>query len=277
MRIFTKEELIYELAAIGSRGWIPSVRGRNDGAVGNTLEDLLGIEENNLPIPNASDWELKAQRIGTTANITLTHTEPSPRGLKFVPRLLLPGYGWAHQGAGGLYGEAEKSFRLSLSCDKRTDRGFNYQIDRQEEKIVVSFDSATIDCRHSAWRDSLIERGTLHELDPQPYWGFEDLYAKLRVKLHNCFLVEADRRRVGGREEFFYRRATKLTSFSFDKFLEVAKSGGVIIDFDARSGHNHGTKFRVPALRIPELYEHSERVVDLKISDISPPPTQINF
>ena len=53
----------------------------------NTLEDLLGIEENNLPIPNAAEWELKAQRKNTRSLTTLFHIEPSPRALKFVPEI----------------------------------------------------------------------------------------------------------------------------------------------------------------------------------------------
>ena len=63
MKIYTKESLINELRGIRQRGWILSGRHGNDGAVGNTLEDLLGIEENNLPIPNAAEWELKAQSV----------------------------------------------------------------------------------------------------------------------------------------------------------------------------------------------------------------------
>ena len=60
-KIYTKESLIQELKNIRNKGWIENLRNNNNGAVGNTLEDLLGIEENNLPIPNAAEWELKAQ------------------------------------------------------------------------------------------------------------------------------------------------------------------------------------------------------------------------
>ena len=66
LQAFSKEELIEKFKKIYAKGWIKNVRGRNDGAVGNTLEDLLGIPENNLPIPNAAEWELKAQRAETT-------------------------------------------------------------------------------------------------------------------------------------------------------------------------------------------------------------------
>jgi hypothetical protein len=88
------------------------------------LEDLLEIKENNLPIPNANEWELKTQRIHTTSLTTLFHSEPSPRAIRFVPQVLLPQYGWKHQEAGGAYPLTEMSFRqtihgLSPSADSR--------------------------------------------------------------------------------------------------------------------------------------------------------------
>ena len=54
MKTYTKETLKKALREIADRGWIPSHRDtsrtRNDGAAGNLLEQLLGIEENNLPL-----------------------------------------------------------------------------------------------------------------------------------------------------------------------------------------------------------------------------------
>ena len=47
MKTYTKKSLIRALKDIRDQGWIPSGRKNNDGGVGNTLEDLLGIEENN--------------------------------------------------------------------------------------------------------------------------------------------------------------------------------------------------------------------------------------
>ena len=76
--------------AIYAKGWIENKRGKNDGAVGNTLEDLLEIPENNLPIPNAAEWELKAQRSTTSSLLTMFHTEPSPTAMSIVPNILLP-------------------------------------------------------------------------------------------------------------------------------------------------------------------------------------------
>jgi hypothetical protein len=69
MKTYTEESLIEALIEIRNQGWIPTRRKNNDGGVGNTLEDLLGIEENNLPIPNAAEWELKAQKKDTTSQL----------------------------------------------------------------------------------------------------------------------------------------------------------------------------------------------------------------
>ena len=42
-----------------------------------------------------------------------------------------------------------------------------------------------------------------------------------------------------------------LQQFSFDGFLHAIETGKVLIDFDARSGHNHGTKFRLRQENLP--------------------------
>lgn len=59
MIIYTKDLLIQKLKKIAAMGWVKNRRKGNAGGIGNTLEDLLGIRENNLPIPNAVEWELK--------------------------------------------------------------------------------------------------------------------------------------------------------------------------------------------------------------------------
>src|SRR3990170_271808 len=121
--IYTKQALIEKLKEIALRGWIPNARHGNHGGIGNTLEDLLGIEENNLPIPNAAEWELKSQRLNTTSLTTLFHIEPSPRAIGFVPQLLLPMYGWEHKQAGKIYASNEMSFRQTIHGNSPSDRG----------------------------------------------------------------------------------------------------------------------------------------------------------
>src|SRR3989338_4567165 len=120
MKTYTKPQLIKKLKEISKQGWIPNTRHGNAGGIGNTLEDLLGIEENNLPIPNASEWELKTQRINSSSLTTLFHLEPSPRAILFVSQLLLPLYGWAHGEAGAKYSKDEMSFRQTINGSTRS-------------------------------------------------------------------------------------------------------------------------------------------------------------
>src|SRR5918996_5891186 len=131
MQVLTKEQIIARLREIKQMGWIPNARSGNQGGIGNTLEDLLGIKENNLPIPNASEWELKTQRLNTTSLTTLLHSEPSPRAIRFVPQVLLPKYGWMSQEAGKRYPLTEMSFRQTIHGATPSDRGFMVKINRE--------------------------------------------------------------------------------------------------------------------------------------------------
>ena len=194
---YTKSTIIVALKEIRSRGWVKSHRNsNNDGAVGNTLEDLLGIQENNLPLPNAAEWELKTQKRSTTSLLTLFHLEPSPRGLH-IADYLLENFGWPHKNAGTKYPVNEKSFRQTLSYHQSTRRGF---------------------------------------------------------------YVIADVRECEGEYFYLYSDIMQLQGFSLEKFLFEIKEGNILIDFDARTGHNHGTKFRIKQNAIPLLYEKVKNI-----------------
>lgn len=258
--IYTKESLIKKLKEIRNMGWIECSRHGNCGGVGNTLEDLLGIEENNLPIPNAAEWELKCQRLNTKSLVTLFHSEPSPTALKFVPCILLPKYGWAHQQAGQKYPEDEMSFRQTISNISRSDRGFKVIVDRNNQKILISFDANSVSDKHNNWLKSVEKRIGLKELSPQPYWGFKDLYHKAGTKLHNCFFVSANVKKIEGKEYFKYEKILKLSGFSLEKFINAIECGDILVDFDARTGHNHGTKFRFRNNKLDELYDNVEEI-----------------
>lgn len=254
MKIYTKQELVSQLKKIVDLGWIPSSRHGNHGGIGNTLEDLLGIEENNLPIPNAAEWELKTQRQNTTSLITLFHCEPSPRALKFVPQIFLPNYGWNHQEAGKKYLKDEMSFRQTVHGKTFSDRGFGVKVDRKNKKILISFDYRRIDSKHQEWLSSVDKKIGLEELNPQPYWGFDDLEYKAGTKLLNCFFVIADAKKEDRREFFNYTKIMMCRKFDFENFLKAIENAQILIDFDARTGHNHGTKFRIKQNCLPSLY-----------------------
>lgn len=251
MKTYTKENLIKAFIEIRNKGWIATGRKNNDGGVGNTLEDLLGIEENNLPIPNAAEWELKAQKKNTTSLITLFHMEPSPRAYKFVPTILLPEFGWKHREAGVRYPIEEKSFRQTINASGYSNRGFTVKVDRKERKILIDFNpNKIVDNDHPEWVKVVSNKN----LNPKPYWGFDDLYHKAGTKLHNCFFVWAESKKIDETLHFHYQEIYMLKQFDLDKFIDAIESGNVYVDFDARTGHNHGTKFRLKRDALINLY-----------------------
>lgn len=268
MRFYTKQELIAEFRRIFAGGPYKSVKStlnfRNDGAVGNTLESLIGIKENNLPLPNANEWELKGQRSHTQSLVTLKHIEPSPVVAKIVPNLLLPYYGWPHKLAGKKYPANEMSFRSTTNAVNYTKRGFKLLVDREMEKVRFVFDATKADCSDpeiAEWLKSVEKRIGLGPLNPEPYWGFSDLEHAIGSKIRNCFYVVADSEVRNKREFFKFARLYILSGFSFDKFLRCLESGIVVVDFDARTGHNHGTKFRIKQDCWANLYDSVEQAI----------------
>jgi hypothetical protein len=88
-----------------------------------------------------------------------------------------------------------------------------------------------------------------------------DLEAAISQKLPNCFYAVAQSRRADGREQFRYVRLVMLSAFSFDRFLKAVAGGAVLVDFDARTGHNHGTKFRLRQDCWSDLYDCVRQVI----------------
>lgn len=200
-KTYTKQTLINELLKIRAAGWHELTRNKkNTGNIGNTLEDLLGISENNLPLPNAAEWELKTQRKNTSSLLTLFHMEPSQKALSLVP-YLLNNFGWRHKEAGFKYPENGKSFRQTLSYHNITSRGFDLAIDEINRKIVVNFNINNISESLSEWKDYLISTNKIRLNYPYiPYWGFDDLFHKAGVKLKNCFFILANEKMENGKK-----------------------------------------------------------------------------
>lgn len=255
MREHDLELLGSRLEEIKEKGWIKNQRPGNAGGVGNTLEDLLDVAENNLQIPDFGEWELKTQRKDSKSLLTLFHCEPSPTNMRIVPQLLLPYYGWSHQKAGIEYGPDEKSFRQTLNAITYSDRGFIVIVDREEERIYISFDYSKIDERHSAWKEYVEKKIGKNDLQPNPYWTFQDISEKINKKLKNLMYITAERKYENGEEFFKYDRFEAYIDPTLNNFISLLEQGYIYVDFDARTGHNHGTKFRIKPLEKENLYQ----------------------
>lgn len=256
MREQDLELLKLRLEQIKAMGWIKNRRPGNAGGVGNTLEDLLDVAENNLQLPDFGAWELKSQRAETGSLLTLFHSEPNPRRSRIVPRILLPKYGWPHQEAGTTYSPNERSFRQTINTTSYSDRGFKVNVNYDSRVIYISFDFSMIENHHSEWRSSVKSLAGTGDLDPNPFWTFDEIEKKLSTKLNNLMYVRADTRRSEGAEYFKYNSIEAHVDPTLDQFLALVESGNIYVDFDARTGHNHGTKFRIRPSSRADLYQH---------------------
>ena len=154
------------------------------------------------------------------------------------------------------------SFRATLNASTYTDRGFSVKVNRKEERVEIVFDSSKCDKeKHKEWIRSVENKVGLGPLQTLPYWGFNDLYTKVGTKLINCFFVQADSKREGKTLYYHYNNVLMLKKVDKAKFIDAIEQGIIYIDFDARTGHNHGTKFRIKNKDIPMLYAEAIKVV----------------
>jgi len=243
-----------ELLRVRDLGWIESRRPLNSGGIGNTIDYLLGLSENNLPIADTAEWELKTHRAGSGSPITLFHMEPLPRSV--VPRHLLPKYGWPD--AAGR--QDELSFRQTLLASRVSDRGFRIALSAAKERLRVHFEPSSVSARQREWLNRVSGGVGLGPLDPEPYWVLRDVERKVSTKMLNSFYLVAETRLAGGNESFRVQSISILEGFSTDGFVAAISDGGVYVDFDARTHHNHGTKFRLREDALPKLYRYVDLV-----------------
>lgn len=255
------QPFINDLRTILKQGWIKNTRVGNHGSVGNILEDVLGVPENNLPLPDIKNWELKSKRENSSSLTTLIHIEPFPRKSKIVPSILLPMYGWKHSEAGIKYPSTEMSFRQTINSLGRSDRGFKVVVDRENEKVLISFDSSAVASHHHEWLEHVRRNAGLEELNPQPYWDFDSLAERIPTKLKNCCFAQALTKVENGIEYFKYNSFEFFVGFNFENFILGLENGAIYADFDARTGHNHGTKFRIKKNYLTSLYEEEIKVL----------------
>ena len=262
---FTLENLVKKLRTEVQDKWHPEGRVGNDGSAGNTLEDLLGVEENNLRIPDWGEIELKTKQEKSSSLVTLLHREPQPSAV--VPKLI-KALGWAHANAGAKYGLNEMSFRSTTQANMASDRGF--QIVFGDGRVQFIFDPSKVATdkkdrtkQYATYGDWLkdVESRSPHYSDLFPvFWEQEFLENELIKKLDKTLFVVAKAKKIGGIRHFKYETAVLLKDFDSSKFQSIFEEKGLYIDFDARTNHNHGTKVRIDVRKIRHLFKSSVEI-----------------
>jgi hypothetical protein len=230
-------ELVSKLKEIKDMGYVKTHRSGDTG-IGKTLEDVLGIEENNIPGPNGRMIELKSARKTATSMLTLFTKSPLPRRANSI---LLQKYGYPSS-----RGNNRKELHTTVNAKSyNTLKGkIGFKIDIKEDRVELV----------SASREVL------------GYWNKHTLAKSFERKLPKLLYVKADSRGSGESEEFWFSEAWLLTGFDFPNFVELLKEGQILVDIrigqyaDGRP-HDHGTGFRVSPDKLDLCFSHRERVV----------------
>lgn len=252
--------------------WQAGTRHGNQGEAGHTLEDLLEIKENNLKLPDFGEIEIKTQKAEGKDNLlTLFHKEPSnASGLATVPQLL-KAMGWRHQKAGTAknYPIDEKSFRSTTSGSVFTPRGF--KIEYANDRLSLIFDPTQIAANtadatgvyptYGDWLNDINSRKTVNANNPDyqrlfpVYYNLGCLQEVFETKLNHTLLVYYKKKKdKNGKNLYWYDEAYLMKEVRMDKIPELIANGSLVLDFDARTHHNHGTKLRIKKSKAKDLF-----------------------
>ncbi len=266
--IATIEELIRRMGPI-MHHWHPGARPGNYGEAGNTLEDLLGIPENNFTLPDFGKFEIKSQKFeGHTNFLTLFHKEPKPRAT--VPKLLKR-MGWRHKKAGTRYPIYEMSFHSTTYGHRFSDRGFTVKVDQDKYTFVydtsqvdrIKRDSTGVFATYGDWAEDIEHRSPHYrELFPI-YYSVPDLVKVFQKKLDHTMYVIRKTRYVNGFPEYSYEEAYLMEKVRIELIGPLIKEGVLVIDFDASTHKNHGTKFRIKKSAAHKLFTYYRPIEEL--------------
>jgi len=252
-------ELKQRLLEIKKMGWIPSTR-HHDTGVGKTFEDLLGIEENNIQLPDIGGIEVKSSRSYTSSLMTLITFEPPKeyRNISWTLECLVNNFGKSGDENGG------PVFHITVYAHKYTSNTQQFKLDIREidgKEMVCVVTKKKFNPANPKLPDDVVV-----------CYPVEDILNRIARKLSGCLLViEAETRRREGREEFRLKSAKLYSGFSAERFIELVKEGKIVLDIrfgrypDGRP-HNHGTAWRIRKRDILELYA---KEIDLLNDDIS--------
>ena len=240
-KILTKMKNINKIKGkiekIKSLGYVLSVRPdaiKNDGAIGNTFEDLFDVEENNLREADYDGWEFKSQRKFTKSASSLFSLKPSNKEIK-GDNYMVENYGYYDKEYSHI-----KCLRTSLYASR-----FSLVNQRNNMKINVDEKNQKINLIYADLNEKII--------DDRIYWDFDDLKRGTK-KLKNTIVVKAGERLINDKIHFKFTEASAYINFNFDKFIDCVKNG--IVRYDNRIGiyrtgekkgkrHNHGGGFRL--------------------------------
>lgn len=232
----TIKQLTDKLTKIKSLGFIKTHRAHDTG-IGKTLEDLLGIEENNLQIPDVGEIEIKAKRLESGSMLTIATKSPEPRG---VNKVLFEKCKYKDS-------NGEYSLHSTVYGSRVNPQGFRVVF--KDEKLIL-VNKSNVD---ASW----------------PIAIFND---SIKGKSDKILIAFADTKgeKKTLNEEFYYTEAFLLSGLNVGKFQKAIEEDKLKIDIrigSFKSGknkgkyHDHGTGFRINKKDFLHIFDEYTQII----------------
>jgi len=232
----TLRKLKEQLKKIKAMGFVKTHRAHDTG-IGKTLEDLLGIKENNLRLPDVGDVELKAKRMDSGSMLTVATKSPEPKGIN---KVLFEKY---------KYLDKEGKYNLHSTVCGSQKNPQSFKVVFEGEKLVLKNKSKIA-----------------------VYWTISIFDDVLKAKSDKILLAFAETKgeRKTKNEKFHFTEAYLLSNLNINKFKSAIENDKLKIDIRIgvyRSGknkgkyHDHGTGFRINKRDFLHLFDNFTQII----------------
>jgi len=220
------QEFTTKFREIKQQRWIPITR-TGDGKFGNTLEDMLGLKENNLDRPDIEGHELKVQKSDTGSRMTLFSKE----SWVGKPKDYIDKFGWQH-----LKHKNSKTIQTSI-ISKPNKRGFYNTTDEKYMYVYNTKDNTMVN--KIAWKTLC------------------DTFEK---KIPKMISVHGEDKIIDGKPHFWYTKAYLMSGSSAEKFRQLVENDVIVMEYKCYYKYNEnrlrnrGTSFRINECHLHKLF-----------------------
>ncbi len=220
----TLEEFKRKFYELKNKSYVKSLR-RGPTGIGYTFETYLGIEENNLALPDISGVEIKAHRSNSNNLITLFTFN---RKVWQIPALE----------AIKKYGSYDRNGRLGLY--------YTMSLTPNSAGLFLSVEDSSISVRHVSGEVIAV-------------WDLSTLAQRFQEKIPALLFVSALTEERDGVEYFYFYRAQLMKGTSPELLADQFRAENLVVDLRLHDkgtrARNHGTGFRVYEDKLPLLFK----------------------
>ena len=242
-------DLKEEFERIKNIGWVKE-RIKAKGSCGITFERLLKKNDDDFPLPDYKNIEIKVMNDNTKTNLHLFNLTPDGDYLFPIERLL-----------------------FNLGCPDKSDKNikkFYRTFNANDYTKMIYGNKGIIHVNYSASKVELLVYNYKNEdVNIGISWSFAYLKERLELKLGYLAFVRVSSCIICGKEYYHYHTLSLYKLKDFDEFIKLIEKGIIDITFkigvhrdDKKYGktYDHGTDFSIKVSDLELLYDILDKV-----------------